>query len=300
MELGEKSLMNHTNTNHETKAVNKSQKLESSSKDESNILHKQWSKGAYNFLLLRTLNKYSNLKTRQRREQATAIIKLDLPCITDEILLWLYQKAVDKHSQNCQRLYKDSNGYQDTPSEKLFKKTIQNIIKSNPEYRHLEVYPSDNHSKDLPPNQKMTISGFIPDFIVYGIKRRGCTAVCFEINGDSHVYKYEKDLQKEQKLESLGISTWPIENEQVADYKYIQRILSSSIKKRSGALDRQIKRNKRKIWAKTVSCLFSLKEIEELVRDQFGQELNLMAESHELLKMTTCPRIIKKELRNEM
>ena len=271
--------------------------LEGQSKEESEQLYKQWNKGAFNFLLQRTLNNFNRSKTIKRRTLAAKTIQEDLPPISDEILLYLYQKAAKKHRKLCSTQFNES-GYQDTPSEIAFRKTLESIIDSDPKYSHLEAYPRLRHSKDLLSNQKMTVGVLVPDFIVYGIKRLGCTAVCFEINGDSHVYKHGKDVEREKRLESLGIVTLPIENDRSRDYKYIKQALDSWLKKRSGPLDKQIQRNKRKVWAKTVVCQFSITEIEEVVKAKFNIDLHLVAEAKELAKLSNCPRNIKKELKS--
>ena len=56
-----------------------------------------------------------------------------------------------------------------------------------------------------------------------------------------------------------------------------------------------IKRNKRKIWAKTIACQMSLFEIDNLSK-RLGIALNLNQESHEIIKLKSCPRRIKNEL----
>jgi hypothetical protein len=142
----------------------------------------------------------------------------------------------------------------------------------------------------------MLVGIHVPDFLVFGIKGLGFSSVAIEIDGDSHAEKCVKDFQKYENLSECDIMTISVPNSKVRDFKYIKGILSEMIRKRSGALDRQIKANKRRIWCKTISCQITLKEIEIFAKNKSGIDLYLVKEAKYLLRESDCPRSIRREL----
>lgn len=272
--------------------------LEQKVRDESEYLKVSWNSGPFNFLLNRTSEKYPLKLNTLRRLQCEKSLGLVLPKITDEMLLSLYNFSCQRYQQKCRNQYGNSSGFYSTQAESVFAKTLRNIIKNNPKLSHLEVYPSNEYSKDLPKNFKAVIGNYVPDFLIFGIKIKGVSAVVAEINGDSHNYKFIKDELKDQHLKELNIFTWGIDNKQVQDMNYLEKALLEMYRPRNRSLNEQIKRTKRMIWVKTISCQLTLNEVEKYVQREFSTKLNLESEAGVLKMLKDCPRSIKKELRS--
>lgn len=190
---------------------------EQRAKDEAEISKITWSKGPYSFLLLRTQEKYSLKANQKRRLLLEQQLNLSFPMITDEMLLALYKYSCQKYLQDCHQKYNFSSGFGSTPSERKFAATLQAIVNANPILKHLEIYPSVEHSNDLPSNFKMVIGNYVPDFLIFGLKIKGASAVAIEIDGDFHVEKWSKDELRNAHLKQLKIFTVEIPNEQAAD-----------------------------------------------------------------------------------
>lgn len=242
----------------------------------------------------RTTDLYHHKKIERRRTQIESQLNQSLPLIQDHILLELYKLACSKYRAKCNSNY-DYNGFSKTYPEKVFLNTIETVIKNNPELKYLEIYPSSRFSKDLIPLNKMVVGNHVPDFLTFGLKSKGYSSIAFEIDGDSHENKYSKDKLYYDHMEEVGICCLSIPNDKVMDQDYILNTLRSLYKKRSGSLDKQIKRNKRLIWTKTISCHLSLEEIENIVLQRFSIQLNLLGEKYILLTRSDCPRKIKAE-----
>lgn len=271
-------------------------KLEQISKEESQYESYKWNKGCFNFLLQRVGENYIHQKNSQRRLAIESSLNMKLPPIEDHILIELYKYACNKYQKSCNRNFNEHSGFQKTTSEHQFLKTIEAVIKSNPDFKYIEIYPSISFSKDLPTNHKVVIGSYVPDFILFGFKTSKASAVVIEIDGDSHINKLQKDLLRDQQLSELRIFTFSVPNEQAQDSTYIHRVFKSLHRKRSGALDKQIQRTKRMIWIKTISCHLSFAEIENFVFERSGVRLNLESEATSLLGLDNCPRKIKVEL----
>lgn len=272
--------------------------LEQKTRDESEYLKKSWNEGPFNFLLARTTEKYHLKSNTSRRNQYECHLGYNLPQITDEMLLSLYVFACHKYQQKCHNQYATTSGFSTTRSESDFSQTLQSIIKNHPKLNHLEIYPSNKQSKDLQANFKMVVGNYVPDFLVFGIKGKGSSAVAIEIDGDSHLDKYSKDELRFQHLKELKIFTWEIPNAQAKDTSFIEKALLDMYRLRNGSLNQQIQRVKRMIWIKTIVCQLSLKEIEQYIYQQFLIDLHLEDEATLLVKSDKCPRSIRKELKN--
>lgn len=270
--------------------------LEQKSRDESEYLKRTWNEGPFNFLLSRTEEKYFLKANTIRRLQCERHLGLILPQITDEMLLSLYILACLKYQQRCHNQYGPTSGFYTTKSESEFAQTLQSIIKNHSKLNHLEIYPSESHSTDLPANFKLVVGNYVPDFIVFGLKGKNSSAVAIEIDGDSHLDKYSKDELRSQHLEEMKILTWEIQNSQVKDINFIEKAVFEMYRLRNGSLNQQIQRAKRSIWAKTIVCQLSLDEIERYVRHEFLTELHLKKEADFLINTKNCPRSIKNDL----
>lgn len=284
-------------TNCNRSLLSMSLNLEQKSRDESEYLKRNWNEGPFNFLLTRTIEKYSLKANTARRLQCERLLGSALPQLTDEMLLSLYVFACRKYQQRCRNQYGATSGFCTTRSESDFSETLQSIIKKHPKLNHLEIYPNNSQSRDLQTNFKMVIGNYVPDFLVFGIKGKGSSAVAIEIDGDSHLDKYSKDELRFQHLKELKIFTWEIPNAQAKDTKFIERALLDMYRLRNGSLNQQIQRVKRMIWIKTIVCQLSLKEIEKYIYQQFLMDLHLEDEATLLVKSDKCPRSIKKELK---
>lgn len=271
--------------------------LEQRSREETEVQRISWNNGPYNFLLMRTQEKFKHKAAKQSRFELEVELGCKFPEITDEMLKSLYEFACTKYLNKCQGKYGASSGFGKTASERAFAMTLETIIKNNPKLKHFEVYPSQNHSKDLPPNFKMVVGNFVPDFLVFGIKDKKCSAVAIEINGDSHIQKWEKDELRNAHLKDLKIFTWEVPNNQATDIRYITEAITKMYRLRNGSLNMQIQRAKRLIWTKTISCQLSLDEIEDFVHQRLFIQLNLRKEALALLSLDGCPRNIKSELK---
>lgn len=269
--------------------------LEQRSKDESQQLKIDWNSGPFNFLLSRTSEKYKHKAVLLRRLDCEKQLSIALPQITDEMLLALYEYACCKFQEKCQRQYEFS-GFTKTPSESSFSKVLNEIIKKHPKLKHLEVYPNQNYSKDHPQNFKMVVGNYVPDFLIFGLKLNGASAVAIEIDGDSHINKWGKDDLKNKHLQQLKIFTWEVQNDQVLDFDYLEKAILEMYRLRNGSLNAQILRAKRMIWVKTISCQLSLNEIDNFVSQHFSLALNLQSETKVLPELPGCPRNISREL----
>lgn len=270
--------------------------LEQRAKDEEEQLLTHWNHGPFNFLLQRTFNAYLKDKTKKRREEVEATINKHLPPVTDEMLLSLYQHACRRFQDLCKSRFGNNSGFLKTSSERKFMDTLESILKENPELKGIEVYPSYCYCKNLSPMMKMVVGNHVPDFVIFGIKNVKASAVAIEIDGDSHIDKYQKDLLRDQHLQELKTFTFSIQNSQVQDRSYILGWLRKMYRKPSGALNNQIQYAKRMIWAKTIACNMTLAEIDNYIELHFGISTHLELEASKLAKLGCCPRKIKVEL----
>ena len=152
----------------------------------------------------------------------------------------------------------------------------------------------------IDPALKAVIGVHVPDFLLFGMKTKGYSAVVIEMDGDSHVDKSRKDFVYYKHLEELGVFVWSIPNNQARDFNYIKATLLKLRKRRSGSLDAQTRKVKRAVWVKTIANHMSLQEIEAHVHQQFEIRLNLTQEAQALLTLKSCPRNIRKELRSSL
>lgn len=272
-------------------------RLEQNARDESEQLKRTWNEGPFNFLLSRTAEKYSLKANTTRRLQCERHLGYPLPKITDEMLLSLYVFACLKYQQRCRNQFGLASGFYATPSESDFARTLQSIIKKHSKLNHLEIYPSEQQSKDLPKNFKLVVGNYVPDFIVFGLKGKSSSAVAIEIDGDSHLDKYSKDELRLRHLKEMKVLTWEIPNTQAKDVTFIEKAVLDMHRLRNGSLNQQIQRAKRSIWTKTITCQLSLKDIENYVRREFLIELHLEKEANFLKSAAHCSRAIKNELR---
>jgi very-short-patch-repair endonuclease len=270
--------------------------LEQRAKDEVEPLKIFWNQGPYNFLLHRTLNFYHRSKTRALRDEVSSKIGNYLFPITDDLLLSLYEHACKKYQAFCKFKYSNNSGFMKTNSEIKFIETIESVLRDHPEFKGIEIYPSYSHSKDVNKMMKMVVGNHVPDFILFGIKTKGSSGVALEIDGDSHIAKYEKDLLKDNHLQEMKLFTFSIQNDQVRDYNHILKCLKEMYKVPSGALNNQIQQAKRMIWAKTIACNLTLTEMDQYVWDRYGINLYLEKQALEMGKLNKCARNIKKEL----
>lgn len=277
-------------------SFNKILKLEKRTKDEAVELKRNWSTGSFDFFLFRTQEKSLLKATIKRRLAIENQLNLSLPNLTDEQLKSLYIHACLKYKNKCRSKYGESSGFLKTYSERIFLETLQRIIHLHPKLKHLEIYPSLTFSKDLPTGFKMVIGNYVPDFIIFGIKDEEYICMTVEIDGDSHINKFEKDDLRRGHLNELNILQWEVPNDQVKDYNFITATLLKMHRLRTGSFNSQVKRAKRKIWVKTILCQLSLDEIEQYCKNTFNLELNLIAEARALAKHRLCPKKIKAEL----
>lgn len=270
--------------------------IEQQSKDEAENLRITWNSGPYNFLLGRTQEKYRLKANQKRRVQLEEQLGLRLPMITDPMLLELYKYACQKFMTKCNNKFGHHSGFGQTSSERIFAATIQSIIENNPKLKHLEVYPSQNHSRDLPSNFKMVVGNLVPDFIIAGIKEKRFSLVAIEIDGGSHVDKFSKDELRYAHMEEMMIFSFGLPNEQAGDIEYLTKVMLTMYRIRNGSYNDQINRAKRAIWTKTICCQLSLEEIGEYYKNAYGIELYLNEEVEFLAKNQSTPRKIKKEI----
>ena len=271
--------------------------LEENARAESEKLYAQWNHGCYRFLLQRTADHYNRIAVATRRKLVEEKLQAVLPAISDEMLSVLYSHAMKRYKTTCFERYQHS-GFEMTNSERQFKESLEKILTSLGYAKHVEVYPSDTYSKDFPARTRLVAGVHAPDFLIFGLKQKGFSSIAIEVDGDSHVHKTAKDFRKYANLQQLGILALSIPAEKVSDLRFIENLVRDLSRKRSGALDKQIASNKRKIWCKTIACQMTLKEIEAFVIHNFGVELNLIAESKALLAIESCPREIRREIRN--
>jgi very-short-patch-repair endonuclease len=271
--------------------------LEQRARDEAKYLKQSWSLAPYNFLLQRTQEKYELKANQPRRQRLELDSGMRFPAIEDEVLKSLYKLACEKYMKRCQSEYETHSGFSKTPSEILFASTFNSIITNNPKLKHLEIYPSSQFSKDLPANFKMVVGNYVPDFLVFGLKNQRSAAVAIEIDGDSHIRKWQKDELRSSHFESSKIFSFSIQNDQVLDTAYLTKALLALYRLRNGSLNSQILRAKRGIWIRTVACQLTLSDIEDYVAAQFSIQLNLREEAKALVQLNSCPRAVKKELR---
>lgn len=265
-------------------------------KEEVQYLKESWNRPTFEFLLGRSIQKYTHKAALNRRRQIESQLNIDLPPITDEMLIKLYLHACSKYQRKCNSTYNEKSGFLRTPQERVFFETLKSILTKHSKLKHLEIYPSPSQSSDLPPDFKYVIGNYVPDFVVFGLKTKRSSGIVFEIDGESHSKKYQKDLLRNEHLLELNLFTIEIPNNQATDFDYIESLLLQLFKIRTGSLNRQIQRAKRMIWLKTVSCQLSLSEIESYILTNFQIQLNLILESQMLISHPDCPRTIKKAL----
>lgn len=271
--------------------------LEQNAKDEADDLKRSWDHGPFNFLLTRTQEKYKHKATAKRRYSIEQKLNLELPQITDDMLKALYELACHTYQSRCRKWYGNNSGFLRTPSESTFLRTLIEVIKANPKLKHLEVYPSEQHTKDFKPNYKMVVGNHVPDFLIFGLKIRKFSAVAIEIDGDSHIERWSKDELRSSHLKELKIFTLEIPNNQANDYKFISEAIFQMYRLRNGSFNTQIQRAKRLIWMKTVACQLSLVEIEEFIKLKYLIQLNLANEAEAILKLSDCPKSIRTEFK---
>lgn len=272
--------------------------LEQRTRDEAAGMRIIWKTGAFNFLLSRTQEKYKLKAVGDRRRQLESQLNLKFPEIDDDMLKELYKFACLKYMKRCQQDYGYNSGFGKTPSETAFSKTIATIVKNHPKLKHLEIYPSQEYSKDLPLDFKMVVGNYVPDFIIFGLKHKKSSAVAIEIDGDSHIDKWEKDETRSSHLKQMKLFVFEVQNNQATDLKFLTQALLSLYRLRNGSFNKQIQRTKRGIWVKTISCQMGLSEIEEFVQKTFSIKLNLCKEAQAIVNLDKCPRIIRSELLN--
>ena len=234
-------------------------------------------------------------KVAIRRAAIENVLNLELCPLTDDILKSLYQFACQIFLAKCHLRFEHS-GFQKTPSERKLLETIHQVIQDHHEFKHVEIYPSVRHSKDFPPKLKMVIGCYVPDLIIFGLKKDGYSGAFIEVDGDSHIYKHRSDMKMYDRLEELGLFPLPIPNEKSTDYGYVLGVFQELSRSRSGALDEQIKRSKRVLWCKTIACNLSLEEIDGFVHANFDISLHMKKEAEALIKISSCPIKLKTEL----
>lgn len=269
--------------------------LEENARTESEKLYAQWNRGCYRFILERTANYYNRVATSNRRKIVEDKIGLNLPPITDTMLCALYSYSMKRFKSTCFERFQHS-GFEMTSSERQFQRTLETVLTNLGYTNQVEVYPSEAHSKDFPAQTRLVAGVHAPDFLIFGLKQKGFSSIAIEIDGDSHIHKASKDFQKYANLEQLGILALSVPAEKASDSAFIESIVRDLSRKRSGALDKQIASNKRKIWCKTIACHLSLSDVEEFVITHFRVELKLIAEAEVLANIVSCPREIKREL----
>lgn len=272
--------------------------LEQKSREEAEEKRITFNSGAINFLLSRTQEKYRLKAVSTRRQNIELLLDCKFPEINDDILNELYQFACVRHMNRCRRDYGASSGFLKTSSETVFARTLSAIIQNNPKLKHLEIYPSLEYSKELPPGFKMVVGNYVPDFIVFGLKDKRTSGVAIEIDGDSHIDKAEKDQLRCTHFRQLKLFTWEIPNNQASDFKFISESMMSLYRLRNGSFNYQILRAKRGIWVKTISCQLTFSDIEEFVQQGFSIQLRLRDEAQAMLAAHDCPRKIRSELLN--
>lgn len=272
--------------------------LEQKAREESEHIKRTWNEGPFNFILSRTGEKYSLKANTARRLLCERLCGHDLPKITDKMLLSIYVFACLRYQGRCRNQYGPTSGFLATKSESDFAQTLQSIIKSHAKLAHLEVYPSEGQSKDLPANFKMVVGNYVPDFLIFGLKGKKSSAVAVEIDGDSHLDKYSKDKMRSEHLQEMKVLTWEVQNTQAKDRSFIEKAVLDMYRLRNGSLNQQIQRAKRSIWTKTITCQLSLEEIERYVRQEFLTELHLRKEADFFKDTKNCPRPIKRSLVN--
>lgn len=249
----------------------------------------RWSTGYFNYLLTRTNNKFFIKKNTERRILLESKLQTNLPLLNDTHLEQLYNYACSLFLKYCFDNY-DNSGIQSTPYEKTMLKNLENIISENKDFKSLNIYPYCN-----PKRHKPVIGCHMPDFLIFGLKEKKYSALVLEVDGDSHVDKYSRDINYYNHLKELGILVIPIPNEKASDQTYLKEVLNHYYRKRSGALDKQSKYCQRLIWAKTIACQMSLDQIDDYCLKNFNLITNLSLESKYIIKLSDCPRIIKKE-----
>lgn len=265
-------------------------------KEETQYIKESWNSPIYEFLMSRSTQKYTHKATATRRRQIESQLNIELPPITDEMLIKLYLHACSKYQRKCNSTYNEKSGFLKTPQERVFLETLKSILSKHSKLKHLEIYPSPLQSTDLPPDFKYVVGNYVPDFVVFGLKTKKSSGIVFEIDGESHSKKHQKDLLRNEHLLELNLFTIEIPNNQVTDFDYIESLMLKLLKIRTGSLNQQIQRTKRMIWLKTISCQLSLNEIESLVKAHFQIQLNLLLEAERLIRHPDCPRNIKRDL----
>lgn len=269
--------------------------LEENARTETEKLYAQWNQGCYRFLLQRTDDHFDRLATTNRRKLAEEQIGSILQPITDEMLSVLYAHSMKLFKSSCFERFQHS-GFEMTLSERQFQKTLEEALAELGYTKNVEVYPSLSYSKDFPAHTRLVVGVHAPDFLIFGLKQKGFSSIAIEIDGDAHVHKAGKDFQKYANLQQLGILALSIPSEKVSDLAFVKSVVQSLSRKRSGALDKQIDSNKRKIWCKTIGCQMSLADIEGFISNRFGVDLKLDLEAKVLVRLEDCPREIKREL----
>ena len=115
--------------------------FEQQSKDEAEFFKSTWNSGPFHFLLQRTQEKYNLKNNKIKRNHLETQSNTKFPPITDQMLYSLYQFASRKYLNYCKSDYNHYSGFLTTPSERIFLKNVESIIKKHPKLKHLEIYP---------------------------------------------------------------------------------------------------------------------------------------------------------------
>lgn len=245
------------------------------------------------FLSQRNQSDYFRKPSNSRRNEISGKTNKSYPHLSDNVLFWLYEKACEENG------YK--NAHKMTDAEVIFLNSLKEVVERNPiRYRNVEFIPFDGSSKRDLEMQKILLGWRLPDFAVFGLRHsKDYLGVIFEINGKSHEHpdKAEKDAALHKLAKKMGFAVFAIDNQRTGDTNYIEGILHELTPCNTQDSRRQVLRLKRALWTFTVSCHFSLAEIESLVQSEFGITLNLEDELTHLLQFPTCPRRIKHEAR---
>ncbi len=268
---------------------------EQRAKEDNDLQRITWKTGAFNCLLSRTKEKYRHKTTLKKRIQLAGESECPFPELSDDVLKSLYRFACEKYCKSCQTKYEYS-GFQRTPAERIFLDTVSEIIKSHPKLKHLEVYPSEDRCPDFQPRLKMVVGNRVPDFLIFGLKIPGCSAIAVEIDGESHIKSAAKDGLRNSQLKEMGLFTFEVQNDQVRDTEFLTKALLSMYRLRNGSFNKQILRAKRLIWVKTIACQLSLDEIEEFVAGTFSLQLNLRKEATAIISSPGYSRKVRSEL----
>lgn len=254
-------------------------------KIESAHENKTWTNGPYNFLLQRTSANYDRSKVANRRNAIAAQLSLHLPEIDDLLLEKLYESVVSEYYKS---LPNHKNGFKLNSYEVSFIKSFETLQKNLAKLKDVSLIPTLS-------NKRICIGPYIPDFLILGLSTKGYSLLAIEINGGSHINKLDKDFSKENRLHELGIYSLPIQNPDVANLSFLEKIFNDSKIINISNRPDQIKNVLRRIWAKTIVNFWSLKKIEAELKNLTQSDFYLTKEFQLINKLKDCPRILKME-----